>query len=36
MFLSIVEYRPNTNTAIVVKNRSCKEEVTYKRGRVKE
>jgi hypothetical protein len=31
-----VEYRPNTNTSNIMKNRSHKEEVTYERRRVKE
>jgi hypothetical protein len=36
-FLSYVEYIPYENTYInIMKNMSHKEEVTYKKGRVKE
>jgi hypothetical protein len=35
-FLSFVEYRPNTNTSNIMKNKSCLEEITYERGKVKE
>jgi hypothetical protein len=35
-FLSYVEYRLNTNTSNIMKNRPCQREVTNGRGRVKE
>jgi hypothetical protein len=35
-FLSYVEYRPNTNTSNILKDKPHKGEVTYERGRVKE
>jgi hypothetical protein len=35
-FLSYVDYRPNTNTSNIMKNKSCQGKFTNRRGRVKE